>query len=69
MLPVGPFIGFICHPFESLANLTIGFAYIPEYGWEQYKAYVTHVNLIASAWDVIRCIFAIILRTLFFWVF
>ena len=69
MLAVGPFIGFICHPFESLANLTVGFTYFPEYGWEQYKAYVTHVNLIASAWDMIRFLYVILLRTLLFWVF
>lgn len=65
MIVVGPFIGFICHPFESLANLTIGFAYIPQYGWEQYKFYVSNVNLIASVWDLILMLYWDILRTFF----
>ena len=69
MLFVGPVIGFICHPFESLANLTVGLLYFTEYGMEQYWTYVKHVNLIASIWDILKGCFMMLLNALFFWFF
>ena len=69
MLFVGPVIGFICHPWESLANLTIGILYFSEYGTEQYWSYIKSVNLIATAWDVLKGCFLMLFNALFFWLF
>lgn len=69
MLFIGPVIGFICHPLESLANFTIGLLYIPDYGIEQYLAYIKQVNLISSVWYTLKAIFVIIMRTVLFWIF
>ena len=68
MLFVGPIIGMICHPFESLANIIAGVLYIPEYGFEQYKGYILNVNFVASVWDTLKLLFYVVLHTLFFWV-
>ncbi len=67
MLFVGPIIGMICHPFESLANITIGLLYIPEDGFVQYKEYILNVNLLASVWDTLQLLFWIVVRTILFW--
>lgn len=67
MLFVGPIIGMICHPFESLANITIGLLYIPEHGFVQYKEYILHVNLVASLWATLKLLGWIVVRTVLFW--
>ena len=46
---VATLLGVICHPFETLANLTIGLFYFGS-GWWRY---VLHTNIIASLWDLI----------------
>ena len=69
MLFVGPVIGFICHPIESLANLTVGCLYFSEYGMEQYWTYIKHVNLIASIWDTLKGCFMMLFNALCFWIF
>ena len=43
-LVAAPIVNTICHPFETLANLTIGFGDI---------AYVNSTNIVASLWDLI----------------
>lgn len=42
-------IGAVCHPLETLANLTAGLFYFGP-GWWRY---VLHTNFIASLWDLI----------------
>ena len=42
-------LGAICHPFETLANLTAGIFYFGP-GWWRY---VFHTNFLASLWDLI----------------
>ena len=69
MLFVGPVIGFVCHPIESLANLTVGCLYFSEYGMEQYWTYIKHVNLIASIWDILKGCFMMLFNALCFWIF
>lgn len=39
----------ICHPFQTIANLTIGLLYFDSGWW----TYVTHTNIFASLWDLI----------------
>jgi len=46
-------LGFICHPLESLSNLLIGVAYFGEGGFQAWKIYVWHTNLLASLWDIV----------------
>lgn len=41
--------GFIFHPWQSLANLTIGLFYSGDNWW----SYVCNTNLLASLWDVV----------------
>ena len=68
MLFIAPIIGFICHPWESLSNLTIGILYIPTDGFEQYCKYVKGTNIIMSVWDLLKCLCIVLIRTIFFWI-
>jgi len=68
MLFLGPIIGFVCHPWESLSNLIAGILYIPPDGFEQYWKYLKNTNLIMSIWDLLKCLWIILLRTVFFWI-
>lgn len=42
-------VGIVCHPLETLANLTAGLFYFGSGWW----TYVTHTNFIASLWDLV----------------
>lgn len=48
-IPLSLVVNTICHPLETLANLTVGIAYFGD-GW---GTYVANTNLIASLWDLI----------------
>ena len=48
-IPLSLVVNTVCHPIETLANLTVGVAYFGE-GW---GTYVANTNLIASLWDLI----------------
>ena len=48
-IPCSFVINTICHPFETLANLTVGVAYFGN-GW---GTYVANTNLIVTLWDLI----------------
>lgn len=61
MLPLSFLIGTICHPWETLANLTVGIIFIPpdsisvfsgDY-WRLYWDYVCNTNIITSLWDLL----------------
>ena len=50
---VAPIFNTLCHPIETLANLTIGFAYFDSpYSRHWFKC-VLNTNIIASLWDLI----------------
>ena len=61
MLPVSFLIGTICHPWETLANLTVGIIFIPPdsmsvFSWDYWSLwwdYVCNTNIIASLWDLL----------------
>lgn len=48
-IPCSFVINTICHPLETLANLTVGVAYFGD-GW---GTYVANTNLIVTLWDLI----------------
>lgn len=48
-LVAAPLVGLLCHPIETLANLTVGVFYFGPGWW----TYVTHTNIFASLWDLI----------------
>ncbi len=47
------FLGILCHPFETLANLLVGIGYFGDGGFEAWKIYVLHTNFFASLWDLV----------------
>ncbi len=61
MLPISFLIGTICHPWETLANLTAGIIFIPPnsisvFSWDYWRLwwdYVCNTNVIASFWDLL----------------
>lgn len=61
MIPGGLIIGTICHPIETLANLTCGIFYwppetVPLFSAEYlsvWRDYVCNTNLLVSAWDLL----------------
>ena len=61
MLPLSFLIGAICHPWETLANLSVGIVFMPpdsmalfslDY-WRLWVDYVCNTNIIASLWDLL----------------
>lgn len=62
-IPCAFIVNTLCHPFETLANLTIGVAYFGQ-GWFHY---VLNTNLVASLWDLLwGAIFYPLLQAVFF---
>lgn len=61
MLPFSFLIGTICHPWETLANLTVGIIFIPPdyisvFSWDYWRLwwdYVCNTNIITSLWDLL----------------
>ncbi len=63
-LVAGTIVCFICHPIETLANLTVGLFCLDNGYW----TYVLHTNLLASLWDLIwGAIIYPILQIFVFW--
>ena len=53
-LVAAPVINTICHPAETLANLTAGLVYIDTQNTTvPWTCYVFHTNILASLWDLI----------------
>lgn len=62
---VATILGIVCHPIETLANLTAGVFYFGPRWW----TYVVHTNFIASLWDLIwGAIIYPIWQIIIFWV-
>lgn len=61
MLPLSFLIGTICHPWETLANLTVGIIFIPPdsisvFSWDYWRLwwdYVCNTNILTSLWDLL----------------
>lgn len=66
-------VGAICHPFETLANLTVGVIGFDIFEDNScmgltYAKYIFHTNIIASLWDLIwGAIVYPLLQTFLFW--
>ena len=61
MLFIGFFVGFICHPFETISNLVFPIYFMAPsgiftfggYHREMWWNYLLHTNFFASLWDLI----------------
>ena len=66
-LVVSTVLGIICHPIETLANI-LGVAYFGQGGFEAWKTYLLHTNLLASIWDLVwGAIICPLLQMFVFW--
>ena len=66
-------VGIIFHPFETIANLTVGLVSIDIDGSDEshgltYTKYIFYTNIIATLWDLIwGAIIYPLLQTFLFW--